>query len=210
MKLLFQGDSITDAFRDPAELNPAFQLGNGYVFLIASRLGLEQPGRFHCVNRGISGNGVNELLARWDSDALSLRPNAISLLIGVNETIRAFHGEPSLSETEFENSFRRLVERTLAAAGAPRLIVLEPFLLVTGEVTTEWKSHLQIRQTILRKVCLEFEIPFIETQNVFDAHLSQAPAAYWAYDGIHPTHAGFALLASIWFEKALPYLVHEK
>jgi len=210
MKLLFQGDSITDAFRDPAEINPAFQLGNGFVFLIASRLGLEHPGRFHCLNRGVSGNGVNELLARWDSDALCLRPDAISLLIGVNETIRAFRGEPSLSDAEFQNSFRRLVDSTLAADGAPRLIVLEPFLLVTGEVTKDWKAHLQIRQSILREVCSEFAIPFIETQNVFDARLSQAPAAYWAYDGIHPTHAGFALLASIWFEKALPYLINEK
>jgi len=210
MKLLFQGDSITDAFRDPAEINPAFQLGNGFVFLIASRLGLEQPGRFHCLNRGVSGNGVNELLARWDADALCLRPDAISLLIGVNETIRAFRGEPSLSAAEFQNSFRRLVERTRAAEGTPQLIVMEPFLLVTGEVTKDWKPHLQVRQSILREVCSEFAIPFIETQNVFDAHLSEAPAAYWAYDGIHPTHAGFALLASIWLEKALPYLAYEK
>jgi lysophospholipase L1-like esterase len=206
MKLLFQGDSITDAFRDPAEINPAFQLGNGFVFLIACRLGLEQPGRFEFLNRGVSGNGVNELLARWDADALGLKPDAISLLVGVNETIRAFRGEPSLKEEEFQKGIRILIERTLAASDAPRLMVLEPFLLLAGEVTPDWQAHLKIRQKILCDLCSEFDSPFIETQKIFDERLCQAPPAYWAYDGIHPTHAGFALLASIWLDKALPYL----
>ena len=206
MKLLFQGDSITDAFRDPAEINPAFQLGNGFVFLIASRLGLEQPGRFEFLNRGVSGNSVKELLARWDADALGLKPDAISLLVGVNETIRAFRGEPSLNEEEFQKGIRLLIDRTLAAPDAPRLMVLEPFLLLADEVTPDWQAHLKIRQKILCDLCAEFDIPFIETQKNFDERLCQAPPAYWAYDGIHPTHAGFALLASIWLDKALPCL----
>ena len=154
----------------------------------------------------MSGNGVNELLARWDADALGLKPDAISLLVGVNETIRAFRGEASLNEEEFEKGIRLLIERTLAAPDAPRLMVLEPFLLLAGEVTPDWQAHLKIRQKILCDLCSEFDIPFIETQKVFDERLCQAPPAYWAYDGIHPTHAGFALLASIWLDKALPIL----
>jgi len=76
MRILFQGDSITDAFRKPEEINPAFQLGNGYAFLVGARLAADHPDRpYEFLNRGVSGQRVQDLAARWQPDALDLRPD---------------------------------------------------------------------------------------------------------------------------------------
>jgi lysophospholipase L1-like esterase len=89
MKILFQGDSITDAFRKPEEINPAFQLGNGYAFLVAARLGARHPERhFEFINRGVSGHTVQDVEKRWQADCLDYHPDLLSLLIGVNNIIR--------------------------------------------------------------------------------------------------------------------------
>jgi lysophospholipase L1-like esterase len=88
MKILFQGDSITDAFRKPEEINPAYQLGNGYAFLVAADLGAQYPDRrFEFINRGVSGQAVQHLAERWQTDALDVQPDLLSLLVGVNNII---------------------------------------------------------------------------------------------------------------------------
>ncbi len=64
----------------------ARQFEHGYALLIASHLVAERPEaqlKFH--NRGISGNKVFQLAERWDKDCLALKPNVVSILIGVND-----------------------------------------------------------------------------------------------------------------------------
>ena len=41
--ILFQGDSITNAFRKPEELCNAYQLGSGYAMIVASQLLASRP-----------------------------------------------------------------------------------------------------------------------------------------------------------------------
>ena len=86
--ILFQGDSITDCSRsrqDPAHL------GAGYAMLAASWLTALVPGSgLRFLNRGISGNRAKDLRARWQTDCLDLKPNWVSILIGVNDTWRRF------------------------------------------------------------------------------------------------------------------------
>ena len=87
--VLFQGDSITDAFRRPEEVNDAHQLGSGYALIAVARLQASRPElglRF--TNRGISGHTLADLAARWDADCLDLAPEVLSILIGVNGTMR--------------------------------------------------------------------------------------------------------------------------
>lgn len=201
-RLLFQGDSITDAFRDPLELNPAFQLGNGYVFLIAAELALQHPGKFDCLNRGISGNGVQDLSRRWRTDTLALRPDILSILIGVNETIRFFHNEPTLPPDDFASCYLNLIDQTKNSYPEIDIVIIEPFMLKTGMVTADWVEHFSVRQKLVRSIALERNLVFVETQSAFDNYCRQAPPPYWAYDGIHPTQAGFAVLAKLWFDKS--------
>lgn len=207
MKILFQGDSITDAFRRPEEINPAFQLGNGYAFLAAAELAARQPARgWQFFNRGVSGEGVRGLRRRWQQDALELKPDILSLLIGVNDTIQAQSGDRSLDDVAFGDVYTELVDRLVEARPGAGLILLEPFLLPAGDVTRAWQDHLRPRQKFVREFACARGAVFVPLQSILDRACDQAPAAYWAYDGIHPTHAGFRLVADAWLAAAEPLL----
>ena len=201
MKILFQGDSITDAFRKPEEINPAFQLGNGYAFLVAARLGARHPERrFEFLNRGISGHTVQDLEKRWQADSLDHQPDLLSLLIGVNNLIHRQNGSKDIPDSEVLASYRRMLEQMRTQNPRIRFLLMEPFLLEAGDVTLAWKTAIKPIQEGIAVIAREFDAPFIPLQSVFDKALTLAPVAYWAYDGIHATHAGFQLIADVWIE----------
>ena len=85
--ILFQGDSITDAGRNRE--NDA-NLGVGYPTLIKGELGFEEPGEFCFLNRGIGGNRIVDLYARIKMDIINLKPDVMSILIGVNDVWHDF------------------------------------------------------------------------------------------------------------------------
>jgi len=202
MKILFQGDSITDAFRKPEEINPAYQLGNGYAFLVAASIGARHPDRrFEFINRGISGNRVQDLAGRWQTDALDVQPDLLSLLAGVNNIIHK-DNQPEIPDTEILELYRGLLDQMLLQNPRGRFLLLEPFLLPAGTVTEEMASWLRPIQKGIAAIARDFDAPFIPLQSIFNRALSRAPAAYWAYDGIHPTHAGFQLITDAWLRTA--------
>lgn len=203
MRILFQGDSITDAFRKPDEINPAFQLGNGYAFLIASRLAADHPERdYEFFNRGVSGNTIHGLAARWQEDALDLRPDLLSLLVGVNNSYRSFEGRPEATDKEVLGCYRSLLDQAKAQNAGLRLILLEPYLLEAGEVTAARQAMLVPLQEGMAAIAQEYGAIFLPLQSLFNAALLRAPAAYWAYDGVHATQAGFQLIADAWLASA--------
>lgn len=227
-RLLFVGDSITDAFRKPEEINPAFQLGNGYVFLIASRLWLERPGDdLHFANRGVSGNRLMQVVQRWESDVLAWNPTVITLLIGVNDTMNSLRhcqapeegslgeaarggarkvksllsGETHLWEDEtvhFGRRLRELLQSTGKHLPQVRLIVMEPFLLPAGTITAAHIADVRSRAAAVRQACQDTGAQFVPLQELLDEACRRAPASFWCYDGIHLTAAGFALVANAW------------
>jgi lysophospholipase L1-like esterase len=202
MKILFQGDSITDAFRKPEEINPAYQLGNGYAFLVAASIGARHPDRrFDFINRGISGNCVQDLAGRWQTDALDVQPDVLSLLVGVNNIIHKSN-QWEISDAETLALYHKLLDQMRANNPKLRILLIEPFLLMAGTVTDEMTAWLRPIQKGIAAIARDFDAPFIPLQSIFDRALSRAPAAYWAYDGIHPTHAGFQLITDAWLRTA--------
>src|SRR5690348_3037982 len=111
--VLFQGDSITDAFRKPDEINNAYQLGAGYAMIVSGKLLRQRPAdHLQFINRGISGHTLGHLQARWQLDAIALQPSVISLLVGINDTSRQAEGNSSLSPPQFEKEYRELLQQT--------------------------------------------------------------------------------------------------
>jgi len=201
MKILFQGDSITDAFRKPDEINPAYQLGNGYVFLIAAQLAARFPEKhWDFVNRGVSGNKILDLKKRWENDALAIRPDVLTIFVGVNDTLAAMQGHVSTTEHEFATAYRFLLQDTRQHLPETRIILMEPFLLEVGEVRETWLQDLRPRQLAIRSLAAETNAIFVPTQDLFNRATKIREPAFWSYDGIHPTHAGFQLLADAWIE----------
>jgi lysophospholipase L1-like esterase len=200
--VLFTGDSITNAFRKPEEINIAYQLGSGYALMIGARLMSEFPdARFHFLNRGISGQRVTHLAECWDRDCLDLSPSVVSILVGVNSTLEKFKNQGSFEDSDaegFAKIYGILLERLVSRHPKVRLILCEPFLLPCGVVTPEMIEDVRERGRSVQRLAERYQAVFVPFQSAFDRAMKKAPAEYWAYDGIHPTAAGFWLLAETW------------
>ena len=197
--VLFQGDSITDAFRKPEEVGSSYRLGAGWAMMVAAQLDAEHPEmnlRFE--NRGVSGNGIRHLLERWDRDCLALHPGVLNLLVGVNETYGVFdQGEPPAHD-KFRAGYRQLLDQTRQTVPNVRFILCEPFLLEVGVVTAAWLDDLRVRQEIVRSLADDYGAVFVPLQQAFAKAAVQTGPAYWLFDGIHPHAAGQWLIMQQW------------
>lgn len=202
--ILFQGDSITDSGREKQnELpNNGRSFGNGYAFLAAAKLLNDYPDKqLGIYNRGISGNKVHQLAERWQKDCLDLRPDILSILIGVNDYWHTLNSGYQGSIEIYENDFRVLLENTLKQLPGVSLVICEPFALVGGSAVNEsWFPEFDGYRKAARKISEEFSTIFVPFQEVFDKALTLAPATYWAPDGVHPSMAGSQLMAAAWLK----------
>lgn len=193
--ILFQGDSITDGNRGRS-LDPNHILGHGYQFIIASKYGGHLPERhLSFLNRGISGNTVADLQKRWSNDAIALKPDILSILIGVNDLGRG------VSPEQYESQYDQLLQDTLKALPNVRLVLCEPFGLPVGGKKEHWEEYRQElikRQAIVEKLATKYHAALVHFQKTFDDACAKAPAAYWIWDGVHPTYDGHQLMADEW------------
>ena len=201
--ILFQGDSITDGNRT-RDNDWNHVMGHGYAYLISSRLWFDHPDRkFHFYNRGISGNTVPDLAKRWQTDTIGLRPNVLSILIGVNDVLRGMSQEETFSAQAYENDYRALLKQTTSALPNVKLVICEPFILPVGRVKEQWDQWNQAiikRQAIAKNLAGEFNAVFVDFQQQFNNALSKAHADYWIWDGVHPMPAGHELMARYWLK----------
>ena len=212
--ILFQGDSITDAGRhrdfggDAIPANNAHALGLGYASQIASRLLADYPRHnLQVHNRGISGNRITCLRDRWQEDCLDLKPDVLSILIGVNDTwhgVASGNPENGVNLEAFDAIYRQLLADTQKALPDITLVICEPFTTEAG-VVLDMNFHPDIddRREIVRAIASDFRATLVPFQELFDYLSETAPPAYWAGDGVHPSHAGFEMMARYWLEQVL-------
>ncbi len=202
--VLFQGDSITDAGRNKKrELsNNAGSFGGGYAHLIASQLlGELAANELTIYNRGISGNKVYQLADRWDKDCINLKPNVLSILIGVNDYWHFRNGKYEGTPEIYENDYRKLLERTREALPEIKLVICQPFILTnTKAVDESWVEPFREYQVVARNISEEFAATWVPFQEAFDQAIEIAHPTYWANDGVHPSMAGSQLMAKTWLE----------
>jgi len=186
--ILFQGDSITDCGRNRE--NPD-NLGDGYVKLITGMLS-DRYSQYNirCINRGISGDKIRDLSLRWDIDCIGIKPDLLSILIGVNDTLITPAGQ-------FEEEYRMLLQRTTIALNS-KIILCEPFLLLGNN--NAYRDDLNPKIEIVHKLSEEFCTLLLPSDKIFRESCSLHPPEYWAPDGVHPTPAGHALIAKSWIE----------
>ena len=204
--ILFQGDSITDALRSREH---DFFFGNGYPALVAARLGFEEPGKYSFLNRGISGNRVVDLYARIKIDLINLKPDVLSILIGVNDVWHEEEIKNGVDAAKFERIYDMLLDEVQEALPGIRLIILEPFVLHgsatenTPEHPTRWeyfRDETPLRAAAAKRVAEKHGAAFVPLQHLFDEACQLAEPAYWLRDGVHPTAMGHELIAREWMK----------
>jgi len=199
--LLFQGDSITDCGRNrrSAAANDPGALGTGYPMLLAASLRDRHSDRnYQVFNRGVSGNTVEDLQARWSSDTLALAPSVLSILIGVNDIWHTRMGQYQGTPQKYEKEYRSLLEQTRSPLPATRLVVMEPFVLRIGAVSDAWFPEFDAYRAAAKRVAASEHATFVPLHDMFQELARKAPASYWLGDGVHPTLAGHAAIAEQW------------
>ncbi|MFM7182050.1 MAG: SGNH/GDSL hydrolase family protein [Verrucomicrobiales bacterium] len=199
--ILFQGDSITDDGRkmDVLEPNDGKALGNGYAAMAAGELLLAHPDMdLRIYNRGISGHKIPDLAGRWDRDAVALKPDILSILIGVNDLWHtfAFGNKYKATIEDYESGFRALIQRSQKEIPGVRIVICEPF---TTRTSKEFEPLAKFR-AVSKKLADEMSLTFVPFQALFDEAVKAAPAEFWLWDGIHPSVAGHAIMARKWRE----------
>ena len=205
-RILFQGDSITDALRSREH---DFFLGNGYPTLVSARLGFEDPGKYTFLNRGVSGNRVVDLYARIKIDLINLKPDVLSILIGVNDVWHEEEIKNGVDAAKFERIYDLLLDEVQEALPGVQLIILEPFVLPgsatgnTPEHPTRWeyfRDETPLRAAAAKRAAERHGATFVPLQHLFDEACKLAEPAYWLRDGVHPTAMGHELIAREWMK----------
>jgi lysophospholipase L1-like esterase len=200
--IVFQGDSITDGGRQHTGSDYNHIMGQDYAYILAAQLGAEYPERnLNFINRGISGERIIDLAARWQTDTLDLKPNVLSILVGINDTLAT--GDRTESIPQFETTYDALLAKTIAALPGTKIVLGEPFLLPVGKYKADYAAQLEEvkkRQAIVARLAAKYHLPLIHYQAIFDEACKRAPADHWSWDGVHPTYAGHGLMAQEWLK----------
>ena len=206
MRIVFQGDSITDAGRDRRNYH---HMGSGYPKYAAALIREAFPDAdIEIINQGISGNRIVDVYARIKADIINLKPDYMSLLIGVNDVWHELGGGNGVAPEKFEKIYSMLIEEIKETLPDIKIMLLEPFVLkgtatYSEEDPSVWQrfdSLVRANAAAAKRVAEKFDLPFIELQAGFDALCESSPASYWLADGVHPTAMGHCFIKDKWLE----------
>ncbi len=193
--VLFQGDSITDAGRDYWDLG---DLGAGYAAMVAEWFSAKHPkADVVFLNRGVSADRIRDLKERWQEDCLSLKPDVVSILVGINDAFGGlFWNEPASVES-FEADYVSILELTRGNLDA-QLVLMEPFLLPVSKEVMPLMEDVDLRIRVVGKLAKEFGAVLVPLGSIFAEAAKRAAPEFWSLDGVHPTQAGHELIARSW------------
>ena len=191
---LFQGDSITDASRNRDDDESQDSLGFGYASFLASEFADDEI-RF--INRGRGGDRITDVYARIKEDIINLKPDFMSILIGVNDVSHELTMNCGVSPEKFRMIYGMLIEEIKESLPEIRIIILEPFILkgtCTEKLWAEFNTEVRKMAVISKQVAEKYNLDFVPLQDEFDELSCGGNTEYWSADGIHPTAEGHRIL----------------
>ena len=203
-RLLFQGDSITDMKWGRNQKDRNHYLGHSYVFLLASRLGVDMAdANLEFFNRGVSGNKVSDLRKRWQKDAIEINPDWLTVLIGVNDVSQG-RGQP-VDLKKWEQDYRHILNQSRRANHKLNIVLMDPFVLRMTRLNSDdqwkyWRGEIDKLGKIVVRLAKDFNAIHVETQKIFDQAASQVSSGNWIWDGVHPLPQGHELIARNWLQ----------
>ena len=211
MKILFQGDSITDAGRD--RLMPQY-LGNGYVSEIAIRLN-EQGVLCDIENTAIGGNRICDIYSRWEEDTLNHEFDILSIMCGINDVGFQLRENKGISTGKYKFIYDRMLYEVLEKNAQAKIIIMEPFVFKRNLENTNlyfkndiylnydlWKNEVAEKGVAAREIAKKYNAVFIPLAEKFDEVLKSTNVEELTNDGIHPTLMGHKIIADEWLKYA--------
>ena len=205
IKIVFQGDSITDAGRDKRNYH---HMGNGYPKYASALIAENYPDiDFEFINFGISGNRTCQLFDRLYTDGLAFEPDIISILIGINDIWhRHGGGKIATTDAQIELNYRSILERIRRESNA-KILILSPYLLKREAADAEaFAKDLETVLPIVRKLAAEFADVYIPLDEHFAVAEPLAEPFFYSNDGVHPNANGAEFIGKLYAEAIKPLI----
>ena len=195
-KMLFIGDSITDAGRR-ADAPP---FGRGYVSMTVNMILAKYPERkIEFVNRGIGGNVVLDLESRWQTDAIDEKPTWLSVMIGINDVHRCYRGADEQPDPETYARVYDAILTDMAEKVGPKMVLMEPFYLCSNPEHDINKMLAPYFDTVHR-LAEKFGAILVPVHQAFQKALAVRYDRLWSDDNVHPFPEGHAFIALEWLK----------
>ncbi|MFI3238349.1 MAG: SGNH/GDSL hydrolase family protein [Lachnospiraceae bacterium] len=194
MKILFQGDSVTDCGRDREN---ALDLGAGYASKVAALYNIMCPNKdITFINKGVSGDRTCNLLLRYQEDVLKIKPDIITILIGINDTWRRYDSLDPTSLAQFERNYEQLLSDLKRDLPHTKIIMIEPFLLNSMEEKAVWREDLDPKIQCIRKLARKYGDKYLALDGILQQYVVDVyDDCSLSLDGVHPTELGHAIIA---------------
>lgn len=204
MKIVLFGDSITDMGRNrETNSSDVGSFGAGYPFILASELSKKDPFGYDVINRGISGNRVVDLYARIKADVWNLKPDVLSILIGVNDIWHELDFGNGVDVERYEKIYSMLIEDTLKVLPNLKIMLLEPFILKGTATEEKFDEFSEVKEyaKVVKKLAKKYGLTFVPLQEKFDECAKKySDTTPFLADGVHPNIAGATLIANEWLK----------
>ena len=177
MKILFQGDSVTDAGRDRSNLA---DMGEGYPKFASAMIQDSYPdGSFEFVNLGISGNRTEHLVERMEADFIEIQPDIVSIMIGINDVWHHYaHEFVETTDEQFEKNYRFVLDAIKSRTKA-RILMIQPFLLeAVDPAKQELCEELSRKQAIIRQLADEYADAYLPLDEMLHQEVDVEPTEY--------------------------------
>jgi lysophospholipase L1-like esterase len=202
MKILFQGDSVTDAGRDRSNSS---DMGFGYPKYASAMIEDAFPDMdFAFVNLGISGNRTADLVERMQSDFIEIQPDIVSVMIGINDVWHHYaFSYTYTSNEEFEQNYTTVLEE-IKQKTAAKIMIIQPFLLDVPDKQELW-GELMEKHEIVKRLADKYADAYLPMHEILHADEAEDKTVY-AADGVHPTEDGACLIAQKYLEAVTPLI----
>ena len=201
MKILFFGDSVTDMDRDRSERGVR-KLGVGHPHFVAAELYAKDPLKYEVINKGVGGNRVVDLYARIKADVWNVKPDVLSIMIGVNDVWHEIGERDGVDLVRFEKVYKMMIDDTLERFPAMKIILCEPCFLHGTATDADYEEFKAIYQyaAVTKKIAEEYELPYVALQEKLNEMAEKYGAPHFLLDGVHPDTAGAKLIADEWLK----------
>ena len=199
-RILFQGDSITDCGR--SRDNDSYK-GCGYANYVTADLNYNFPGEYETINRAVSGNRIVDLYARIRVDLLNLKPDVLSIHIGINDVWHDVEFNNGVGADKFEKIYDMLLAEVKEELPNIKIILLGAFVTRSSATEEYWnvfEPEVRKRIEITKRLAEKYGCAFVDVQEMFDEAIARKPEPFWTREGVHPTEAGHEIMKRAWFK----------
>ena len=197
-RIVFTGDSVTDMGRlHPVGEGLQDNVGRGYVRIIENMLSVSYPEIvLRITNTGTSGNTSKNLLDRFDTDVVELKPDWVSICIGINDVWRQFDCPGILNEHVLPDNYRKNVEEmVLKVKGKVKgIFILSPYIIEPNK-DDMMRKRMDEYVKISRELAQKHNCIFVDFQKMYEEYCKIRHSSFIAWDRIHPNQIGATLMA---------------